>query len=69
MMARHDKLLGLMREKGLSQRDVAGQLGVCTTTMSRKLAGKSEFRVKEILALAQLLEIRSDDLNSYFFCQ
>lgn len=67
-MARHDKLLGLMREKGLSQREVAGRIGVCETTMGRKLAGKSAFRDREIVAMSQLLGIPDGEIGVYFFC-
>lgn len=48
---------GLIRSKGLRQDDVAEALHITTSSLSRKLNGKSEFKISELKDLATYLDV------------
>lgn len=63
----YSKLLGRMKEKGLTQSQVATALGKNESTISSKLNGKFSFTVVEIDAICKLLDISNDEIGAYFF--
>lgn len=67
MQFNYSKLLGRMRECGLTQKDVADHIGVSATTLSQKLNHKARFNADEIDAICKLLDIAKEDIGAYFF--
>lgn len=48
-----------IREKELTQEEVAKRIGISENSMSRKLNGKRDFSLREVAALCTLLDIRN----------
>ena len=67
MQFNYSKLLGRIREFGLTQKDVAAHIGVRATTLSLKLNNKARFTTSEIDAICKLLNIAKEDIGAYFF--
>ena len=67
MQFNYSKLLGRVREFGLTQKDVAAQIGVNATTLSLKLNNKARFTASEIDAICKLLDIAKEEIGAYFF--
>lgn len=44
-----------IKEKGLTQGEVAQRIGISNNSFSRKLLGKREFRLSEIRSLCEVL--------------
>lgn len=63
----YSKLLGRIKEKVDTQDKFAELLGMSTTTLSKKLNGKSEWTQAEINKACEILEIDSVDIPVYFF--
>lgn len=53
----YNELRGKIVEAGLTQKSVAEKIGISEHALSRKLTGKREFKLNEILALAKVLGI------------
>lgn len=64
----YSKLKGLMREKGVTQAELAKKIGMAESTLNLKLSGKSFFKADEILKIAEILDIMRP-LDDYFFCR
>lgn len=58
-----NKLKGLMREHGHTQKYIANYLGLSEYGFNKKLNGKSEFKANELLELSKLYNVSVD----YFF--
>lgn len=52
-------------EKGYTQKSLAKEVGISGNSMSRKLLGKRDFRLSEVIAICDVLEI--DNPKSIFF--
>lgn len=63
----YSKLLGLIREKGLTQVELAGKIGVSAVTMNKKLRGHTDFTQGEIASICKVLNIPDDSIAAYFF--
>ena len=63
----YPKLRGAIREKFGTQGAFAKALGVNQSTLVKKLAGKVEWKVAEVQAACELLEIPADRIGEYFF--
>ena len=63
----HSKLRGRIREKFGSYRELDSHISFTTVSLSNKLNNKSCFDSREILELAEALEIQDEELNVYFF--
>lgn len=61
------KLLGRIREKGLTQAQLSNELGLNPATISAKLNCHSDFSAREIAEICRLLEIHPDEIGSFFF--
>lgn len=62
-----DKLRGVMAEKRFSAERMARVLGINPATMSRKMAGISEFTRSEIQLISASLELSVSDIQAIFF--
>lgn len=52
-----NKLRAKIKEKGLSQEEVAKKIGISANSLSRKLLGKRDFSLSEVTALCDTLGI------------
>lgn len=65
----YSKLLGRIRERELTQAEVAKKIGVSPATLNKKLRGHTEFTQSEIGSLCKLLDIRHKEISAYFFTE
>lgn len=65
----YSRLLGVMREKGISQEQLAQRIHINPATLNAKLQNKSQFKQKEMLDIMELLELPSTEIQSYFFAR
>jgi transcriptional regulator with XRE-family HTH domain len=62
-----DALRGKMAERRYTQARLAQEIGISAQSLSRKLTGKREFRLNEVLAICRCLNI--DDPANIFLPQ
>lgn len=62
-----NKLKGLMREKGLTQEDIAKELNIAPSTFNLKVNGNAYFSQDEIFAISNILNISDNEYKEYFF--
>jgi len=65
----YSKLLGKIKEKGLTQETLAKSIGITPGSMSEKLNNKANFKQKEIFMICQVLDISVGEVGEYFFAQ
>lgn len=65
----YSKLLGKIKEKGLTQEALAKQIGITPGSMSEKLNSKAFFKQREIFMICQALDISIGEMGEYFFTQ
>lgn len=65
----YSKLLGRIRERSLTQAEVAQMIGVSPATLNKKLRGHTEFMQSEIRSLCKLLDICDKEISTYFFTE
>lgn len=51
-----------MKEKGMPQYKLAKRIGISENSLSRKLLGKRDFRLGEIIDICRVLEIKNPKL-------
>lgn len=61
------RLLGLLRERGMRQEDLAKGISRNPGTLSAKLNNQGAFTAFEINAVCDLLDIPKQDIGIYFF--
>lgn len=61
----HSKLKGLLREKGMTQDDLAKAVGLSPSGLNLKINGKLDFRIPEVYAICNVMEIK--DPVPFFF--
>ena len=66
-MINTDKLKGLMREKRITQSELAEKLGIKPCTINQKLNGKRDMSLDEAEMIADVLGIETGDFGKYFF--
>lgn len=49
-----------------SFKDFSESLGICTMSLWRKLNGETDFTIKEVDRICELLEIKKEDMHEYF---
>ena len=69
MKFNYSKLLGRIREFGMTQAQVAVQIGITPATMSTKLNNKSHFTSDEIDLICHLLKISVEEIGGYFYAK
>ena len=62
-----NKLKGLMKEKNLTQEDIAKELNISKSTFNLKLNSNAYFSQTEIYKMAELLNIPAEQYLEYFF--
>ena len=63
----YNKLLGRIKEKYSSNKNLAEKIGISERTLSLKLNSKIDFKQSEIEKICELLEIPDEEISSYFF--
>lgn len=66
-MVNTDKLKGLMREKRITQSELAKKLDLKPCTVNQKLNGKRDMSLDEAEVIADVLGIDIGDFGKYFF--
>lgn len=64
----YSKLLGRLKEKNLTQDQLAAKIGISPASVNLKLCNKSPFKQDEILAICDALDISYSEISAYFFC-
>lgn len=65
----YSKLLGRIREKGLTQKQLAEKIGITHGTLSVKLNEKYPFTTRDINAICKVLDISKGEIGDYFFAE
>lgn len=60
------KLKGLMREKGMTYKDMAHCLGISSTTFVAKINKKTTFSIDETKAIKELLNLSIQEYEDIF---
>lgn len=63
----YSQLLGRLKEKKITQDQLAAKIGISPASMNLKLCNKSPFKQDEILAICDVLNIISSEIPAYFF--
>lgn len=63
----YNSLLGLMREKGFTQENLAAVAGMSYSQLSAKLNGRYPFKQTDIQNIVHILNIAPADIGHYFF--
>lgn len=66
-MTNYSKLLGRIKECGLTQAKLADAIGKNKSTLSEKIKGKYVFTAKEIDDICRVLDIPNSMIGEYFF--
>lgn len=69
MKYNYSKLLGRIKECGLTQELLAKEIDKDRSTISAKLNGKYAFTTKEIDDICRVLNISNNEIGDYFFAQ
>ena len=69
MNLRNSKLLGRMKERSITQEQLAKEIGKDKSTVNAKLNGKNAFTTKEIDDICKVLDISNDEIGEYFFAR
>lgn len=67
MVQNANKLKGKITEKGYTIKTLAPELGLCETSLRRKINEKSEFTLSETLKVKNKLDLTSQDYLDIFF--
>lgn len=63
----YSRLLGKMREKGLTQVNLGKIIGLSETSLNFSLNNKRDFRQDEMLKICEVLDIPIEEVDTYFF--
>ena len=66
-MVNSNKIKSRIIEKGLTQEYVADRMMLSQSAFNLKLNNSRSFRLEEMFGLADLLEIKCEELKKYFF--
>lgn len=69
MIYNYSKLLGRIKECGLTQEQLANEIGINKATLSAKLNNKFSFNSDEMDAICRVLDISPEEIGSYFFAR
>ena len=67
MKYNYSKLLGRIKECGLTQETLANAIGKNKSTISSKLNGRYPFTAKDIDDICRVLNISNAEIGEYFF--
>lgn len=68
-MADLNRLNQAIKERGISQRYIANQIGLSEVVLSRKLHGQTEFTVSEANAISSAIKLTTKERNDIFFAK
>lgn len=68
MRYNYSKLLGRMKERGVTQEQLAKEIGKNEATLNMKLNNKFQFKADEMDAICKALDIPNIEMGEYFFC-
>ena len=63
----YSKLRGLIKEKSLSEAELAKKINLSPSSLSCRLNGKVDWNVSEVRAICDVLGIERRDIGEYFF--
>lgn len=63
----YPRLVGLVRERGMTLLEFADKIGISESTLHAKLRGESDFKQSEIRAACSVLGIPEAEIPAYFF--
>lgn len=66
-MINTNKIKGLLREKGLTQADIAKELGLSQPTVNQKLNNLRAMDLEEAEKISNILGIDAGEFATYFF--
>ena len=66
-MRTYGKLRELIRDKFGTIQKLSDVSGIKLNTLNRKLLGKSDWKTSEIETIVELLDIKPNEINEYFF--
>lgn len=66
-MYNYSKLLGLMREKGITQEELAKRIGISSTTLNKRLKNNSQFQQDEMKEILSTLGLTIEDVVPIFY--
>lgn len=69
MKRNYSKLLGRIRERGLTQEQLAKAIGKNKSTISAKINNQFSFTQEEMDAICRVLDIPNTEIGEYFFAQ
>jgi transcriptional regulator with XRE-family HTH domain len=69
MKFNNSKLLGRMKERGITQEQLAKEIEKDKSTVNSKLNGKYAFTAKEIDDICKVLDISNSEIGDYFFAR
>lgn len=64
---RYAKLRGRMREKDVTQAEMASLLGITPTGLYKKLKGEAPFKIDEAFKIFRALDLPESEMRLYFF--
>ena len=67
MLFDYSKLKGKIKEKGLTQEELANKIEIDKSTLSLKINNQSVFTQEEIFKIINILEISPEEIEEYFF--
>lgn len=67
MKFNHSKLLGRIRECGLTQEQLAKAISISKASLSAKLNNIFYFTAREMYAICEVLNIPISEIGEYFF--
>ena len=69
MKYNYSKLLGRMKERAITQEQLAKEIDKDKSTVNAKLNGKNAFTTKEIDDICKVLDISNSEIGDYFFAR
>ena len=69
MKYNYSKLLGRIRERGLTQEQLATTIGKNKSTISLKINNNGSFTQDDIDDICRVLDISNDEIGEYFFAR
>lgn len=69
MKYNYSRLLGRMKERGITQEGLSTEIGVNESTLNSKLNNKYGFKQNEMDAICKVLDISPEEIGAYFFAR
>lgn len=66
-MYNYSRLLGLMKEKNITQENLADAIGISDVTLNKKLKNNSQFKQNEMVAILNILGLPITNIVTIFF--